>query len=54
MKKQIQYIMKDQTTRTVDNIMQCDLTWRQKKVNTSMHFSIVAGLTVVSFISQIL
>jgi len=48
------YIMKDQNQNTVDNIMRYDLTWRQKRTNTSMHFSIIAGLSIVSLVSQIL
>ena len=48
------YIMKDQNRNTVENIMRYDLTWRQKRTSTSMHFSIIAGLSIVSLVSQIL
>ncbi len=48
------YIMKDQNRNTIENIMQYDLTWRQKRSNTSMHFSILVGLSIVSLISQLL
>lgn len=48
------YIMKDQNKNTIENIMQFDLTWRQKRSNKSMHFSIIAGLSIVSLLSQIL
>ncbi len=48
------YIMKDQNKNCIDNIMNFDLTWRQKRVDRSMHFSIIAGLTIVSFLSQII
>jgi len=54
MKTKPQYIMKDQNHETIDNIMQYDLTWRQKRSNKSMHFSIIAGLTIVSFVSQLI
>lgn len=48
------YIMKDQNKNCIDNIMNFDLTWRQKRVDRSMHLSIIAGLTFVSFLSQII
>jgi hypothetical protein len=46
--------MRDQAKNSVDSIMQYDPTWRQKKATTSMHLSIVAGLTLISFLSQII
>ena len=48
------YIMQDQARNSVDSIMQYDPTWRQKKASTSMHLSIVAGLTIISFLSQVI
>jgi len=50
----IDYIMKDQTRGTVDAIMNYDLTWRQKRSNRSLHLSVLAGLTVLSLITQII
>ena len=38
----------------IDNIMNFDLTWRQKRVDRSMHLSIIAGLTIVSLLSQVI
>ncbi|MGD2117317.1 MAG: hypothetical protein PVG66_03085 [Chromatiales bacterium] len=49
-----QYIMQDQAKNAVNSIMQYDLTWRQKKATTSMHLSIIAGLSVISFLSQLI
>jgi hypothetical protein len=48
------YIMKDQNRNCIDNIMDFDLTWRQKRADRSMHLSIIAGLTIVSFLSQVI
>ncbi len=54
MKTSIHYIMSEQNKNPVDDIMRYDLTWRQKTTNRSMHLSIIFGLTVVSFISQLI
>ena len=48
------YIMKDQNKNCIDSIMNFDLTWRQKRADRSMHLSIIAGLTIVSFLSQVI
>lgn len=54
MKTSVPFIMRDQHRLNIDDIMQYDLTWRQKSTNRSLHMSIVFGLTVVSLISQLL
>ena len=54
MKNSINYIMRDQHRGSIDDIMNYDLTWRQKRSNRSMHLSIIAGLSVLSFISQVI
>ena len=48
------YIMQDQHRNSVSDIMAYDLTWRQKKQNTTMHLGIVAGLSLVGFLSQLI
>ena len=54
MKNSNRYIMQDQNKNSIESIMRYDLTWRQKRTNTSMHFSILAGLSIVSLVSQLL
>ena len=48
------YIMHDQNKNSIDSIMDYDLTWRQKRSNKSMHFSIFAGLSLLSLFSQLI
>lgn len=48
------YIMRDQHRNSVNDIMAYDLTWRQKKQNATMHMSIVAGLSVMGVLSQLI
>ena len=54
MKTSVPFIMRDQHRMNIDDIMQYDLTWRQKTTNRSLHMSIVFGLAVVSLVSQLL
>ena len=48
------YIMKDQNRNCIDNIMDFDLTWRQKKSSKSLHMAIIGGLSVVWMLAQLL
>lgn len=48
----VTYIMRDQNKNSIDNIMQYDLTWRQKKSDKSLHLSIIAGLSLLAIMSQ--
>ncbi|MBT8440340.1 MAG: hypothetical protein HKP55_03625 [Gammaproteobacteria bacterium] len=54
MNTSIPYVMRDMNKSNIDNIMQFDLTWRQKKSSKSLHLAIIGGLTFVWMLAQAL